>query len=110
MCDAAPESFARIILRRVAAKNPQLEAGMVSLAISINWSSLDNGPHNSGHRTRILKRLTMTKFAAKHDLEIVPACYPPYRSTLTPSSAIGSFLKTIGKEYLVYRGDHLAHI
>ena len=105
MCDAAPESFERIILRRAAAKNPQLEAGMVSLAISINWSSLDNGPHNSGHRTGILKRLT--KFAAKHDLGIVPACYPPYRNTLTPSSAIGSFLKTIGKECFVYRGDHL---
>ena len=31
----------------------------------------------------------MTEFADKNDLEIVLAYYPPYHSTLTPSSSVG---------------------
>ncbi len=40
--------------------------------------NLDNGPHNSSHRTRFMKRLT--EFADKNDLEVVPAFYPSYHS------------------------------
>jgi Rhodopirellula transposase DDE domain len=50
-----------------------------------------------------MKRLT--EFADTYDLEIVLAYYQPYHSTLTPSSTVGGFLKTIGTERYVYRGD-----
>lgn len=40
--------------------------------------NLDNGPHNSSHRTQFMKR--MIEFADKHNLEIVLAYYPPYHS------------------------------
>ncbi len=40
--------------------------------------NLDNGPHNSSHRTQFMKR--MIEFADKHNLEIVLAYYPPYYS------------------------------
>jgi hypothetical protein len=52
-----------------------------------------------------MKRLT--EFADKHDHEIVLAYYRPYHSTQTPSSAVGGFLKIIGTERYVYRGDYL---
>ena len=44
--------------------------------------NLDNGPHNSSHRTQFMKRLT--EFADQHDLEIVLAYYPPYHSKYNP--------------------------
>jgi len=44
--------------------------------------NLDNGPHNSSHRTQFMKRLT--EFADKNDLEIVLAYYPPYHSKYNP--------------------------
>ena len=44
--------------------------------------NLDNGPHNSSHRTQFMKRLT--EFADKHDLEIVLTYYPPYHSKYNP--------------------------
>ena len=44
--------------------------------------NLDNGPHNSSHRTQFMKRLT--EFADAHDLEIVLAYYPPYHSKYNP--------------------------
>ena len=40
--------------------------------------NLDNGPHNSSHRTQFMKR--MIEFADNHNLEIVLAYYPPYHS------------------------------
>jgi transposase len=44
--------------------------------------NLDNGPHNSSHRTQFMKRLT--EFADKNNLEIVLAYYPPYHSKYNP--------------------------
>lgn len=44
--------------------------------------NLDNGPHNSSHRTQFMKRLT--ELADKHDLEVVLAYYPPYHSKYNP--------------------------
>jgi len=44
--------------------------------------NLDNGPHNSSHRTQFMMRLT--EFADKHDLEIILAYYPPYHSKYNP--------------------------
>jgi hypothetical protein len=44
--------------------------------------NLDNGPHNSSHRTQFMKR--MIEFADKHNLEIVLAYYPPYYSKYNP--------------------------
>ena len=38
--------------------------------------NLDNGPHNSGHRERFMKRLT--EFADKNGLEVVLACHSKY--------------------------------
>ena len=40
--------------------------------------NLDNGPHNSSHRTQFIKRIV--EFADKNNLEIVLAYYPPYHS------------------------------
>lgn len=44
--------------------------------------NLDNGPHNSSHRTQFIKR--MVEFADKNNLEIVLAYYPPYHSKYNP--------------------------
>ncbi|MFA5922914.1 MAG: hypothetical protein WC856_16775, partial [Methylococcaceae bacterium] len=48
--------------------------------------NLDNGPHNSSHRTQFMKRLT--EFADKNNLEIVLAYYPPYHSKYNPPRAL----------------------
>jgi len=44
--------------------------------------NLDNGPHNSSHRTQFIKR--MVEFADKNNIEIVLAYYPPYHSKYNP--------------------------
>jgi len=44
--------------------------------------NLDNGPHNSSHRTQFIKR--RVEFADKNNLEIVLAYYPPYHSKYNP--------------------------
>jgi len=44
--------------------------------------NLDNGPHNSSHRSQFMKRLT--EFADKNNLEVVLAYYPPYHSKYNP--------------------------
>ena len=44
--------------------------------------NMDNGPHNSSHRTQFMKR--MVEFSDKYDLEIVLAYYPPYHSKYNP--------------------------
>ena len=44
--------------------------------------NLDNGPHNSSHRTQFMKR--MNEFADNNNLEIVLAYYPPYHSKYNP--------------------------
>ena len=44
--------------------------------------NLDNGPHNSSHRTQFMKR--MIEFAGQHNLKIVLAYYPPYYSKYNP--------------------------
>ena len=44
--------------------------------------NLDNGPHNSSHRTQFIKR--MVEFTDKNNIEIVLAYYPPYHSKYNP--------------------------
>jgi len=44
--------------------------------------NLDNGPHNSSHRTQFIKRIV--EFADKNNIEIVLAYYPPYHSKYNP--------------------------
>ena len=59
--------------------------------------NLANGPHNSSQRTQFMKRLT--EFADKHELELVWLTIHRITANITPSSAVGGFLKSIGMEH-----------
>ncbi len=56
--------------------------------------NLDNGPHNSSHRTQFMKR--MVEFADLHDLEIVRAYSHPITVNTIRLNGVGEYLKTIG--------------
>ena len=42
----------------------------------------DNRPENNSRRTQFMKRII--EFAAKYDVKVILACYPPYHSKYNP--------------------------